>query len=266
MADEGDYEPAGPAQFLEKLNDGCDLDAAFDTLEGFDHFYSCALRGRTRTLQLRPEEAEAFFAESDERYPLCQPCLRNSLRRFYVKVYRYENQLLLESSSPDEFEAELRRRAEDLRDDPYAVEREDTRMGQPYLWGHYLLHRQQYREAFDVFNEIMRPGVTRIIDNFAGLYIMAAAAARQLGLEDEAQKHVQSAALMIPVLRQRFNMGLFAGMLVALLRLWKHDREADGWLQFLVDMKVPEKTRLLFLERSRRIIAKSVELERVYLF
>src|SRR5262245_54387236 len=92
-----DADQAVPEKWLETLNERCDLDRSFEALDGWNHFHTDTIRGRLRTLQLNPGEAWSYFDKALARSESFDGTLRNILRRFYLKVYRFENALLEES-------------------------------------------------------------------------------------------------------------------------------------------------------------------------
>ena len=54
-------DQAAPKNWITLVTDRCDLDLAFEALDGWDHFHTDTIRGRIRSLQLRPDEAWQHF-------------------------------------------------------------------------------------------------------------------------------------------------------------------------------------------------------------
>ena len=90
-------EQAAPLSWITLVNDRCDLDLAFDELDGWKHFHTDTIRGRVRSLQLRPQEAWTYFEKAQAKAEKYEHSLRNKLRRFYLKLYRFENALVEDS-------------------------------------------------------------------------------------------------------------------------------------------------------------------------
>src|SRR5688572_23345811 len=87
-----------PKDWLNLVTQGCDLERAFQALEGWEHFHTDTIRGRIRSLQLRPQEAWDYFEKAEGRAREYGQTLRNLLRRFFLKLYRFENALVEESA------------------------------------------------------------------------------------------------------------------------------------------------------------------------
>src|SRR5262245_4189969 len=93
-----DREQAQPEDWGENWNEKCDLDLAFEALEDWHHFHTDTMRGRIRSLQLRPDEAWPYFETAFRRAPDFAATPRNQLRLFYLKAYCFENALIEESA------------------------------------------------------------------------------------------------------------------------------------------------------------------------
>ncbi len=260
-----DSDQAVPEDWLETLNSVCDLDRSFEALEGWSHFHTDTIRGRIRSLELRPGEAWEFFELAAERADGFERSLRNLLRRFYLKVYRFENALLEESTpqggDPDRTETCLQ---EILRGDtPDSGLVKQIRM---LTIGTYLLHKENYAAAKNLILRLIRECESVARDEKTGFYLAAAAAHRGLKEDSDADRQLENACLSIPTLDNTFNMGLYAGAASAFLRIWDREEEAREWEDFLVHLKIPPKTVEIFRERSRRIVERSSNLHRIFLF
>jgi tetratricopeptide (TPR) repeat protein len=261
------HEPdqAAPNEWITLVNDRCDLDLAFKALEGWNHFHTDTIRGRIRSLQLRPHEAWGFFRKAEERADEFGRSLRNLLRRFYLKVYRFENAVIEESTPEGGRPGETERCLKDLlRGD--TPDSEIASQLRTFAHGVYLLHKEDYPAAKKLFKKLLRDSRDRIGDEKTGFYLGAAVAHKALGEEAEAERQMENACLFIPALDNTFNMGCYAGTASALLRLWEKEDEGNEWDEFLVRLKIPRKTADLFRERSHRIYTRSASLKRVFLF
>jgi tetratricopeptide (TPR) repeat protein len=261
------HEPdqAAPNDWITLVNDRCDLELAFKALDGWDHFHTDTIRGRIRSLQLRPQEAWGYFEKAQDRADEYGRSLRNLLRQFYLKVYRFDNAIIEESAPEGGQPGKTESCLKDLLrgDTPNSEVASQLRL---FNHGLYLLHRQDYAAARKLFKKLLRESRDRIGDEKTGFYFGAAVAHRALGEEAEAERQIENACLFIPALDNTFNMGIYAGTASALLRLWDREDEAQEWDEFLVRLKIPKKTADLFRERSKRILKRSASLKRVFLF
>jgi tetratricopeptide (TPR) repeat protein len=264
LREKRDREQAVPRDWLRLLNDHCDIDLAFEALEGWEHFHTDTNRGRLRSLQLRPQEAWGYFRKAEARAEKFELSPMNLLRRFCLKVYRFDN-ALSEESGPQGADPGLKESCfrEVLRDRCQMDLANHFRL---YYKGMNFLHREEYAPAKRMFQRLIKNGEESLGDDQAAFYLGAAVACRGLGEEEEADRQLENACLCIPALESRFNMGLYSGVLSALLRIWNRDEESREWEQFLVRLKMPKKTTEVFLERSRRIVERTVSLRRVFLF
>jgi tetratricopeptide (TPR) repeat protein len=258
-------DQAAPNDWITLVNDRCDLDQAFNALEDWDHFHTDTIRGRIRSLQLRPAEAWEHFQKAEARADEFGRSLRNLLRRFYLKVYCFENSLIQESQTGGGDPAVIEKYHRQLM----SVEVPDSEVaGQLRMFnqGLFLTHTEDYPAAKKLFRKLLRQSRDRIGDEKTGFYFAAAVVHRALGEEGEAERQLENACLCIPALDNTFNMGHYAGVAIALLSIWEREEEAREWDQFLVRLKIPKKTADIFRERTKRILARSESLKRVFFF
>lgn len=266
MTNPNDPEQAAPRDWLTLIDDHCDLDVAFEALEGWNHFHSDTYRGRLRSLQLRPREAWAFFDLAEARYAQFKETPRNRLRRYFLKIYSFENALIEQSDPAISFSVSvLERRIREIEnlepvESPVAASLGDV------CRGLLALHRADYILASRIFESLIRASGDRKTDEKTGFYFAAAASSRARGEEAEARRHMEDACLYIPALESKFNMGYFAAIASAICRLWDREEEAKEWSEFLHRIEIPEKTIGIFSERGKRIFERSRSLERVFLF
>ncbi len=260
-----DPDRTAPTDWIDLINDRCDLDLAFDALEGWEHFHTDTNRGRIRSLQFRSPEAWEYFRKAEEKSRKFEGTLKNVIRRFYLKVYSFENALMDESlpgkGDPGRTEACI----EEILNWDHAISVGGHQL-QMFCHGLYLLHQEEHLRAKEIFLDLLRENDSRVCDERPGFYISLAVAHWGLGEGAESDRHLENTGLCIPTLKNTFNMGHYAGILGAILRLRGRTQEAEEWEQFIVRIKIPEKTARLFAERSRRILERSTNLSRVFLF
>ena len=258
-------EQAAPISWVTLVNDRCDLDLAFDELDGWKHFHTDTIRGRVRSLQLRPKEAWTYFEKARARAHKYEHSLRNHLRLFYLKLYCFENALIAESQSEGGSPSRTNKCLKALLagEIPPSEVAEQMRT---FVHALHLLHQADYALAKKLLKKLIRQSRDRLGDEKTGFYFAAAVAYRGLGKKAEADRQLENASLMIPALDNAFNMGLYAGTASALLRIWGREAEAREWDEFIVHFKPPAKTAEILRERSRRIQERTASLSRVFLF
>ncbi len=265
MKNKNDRERSAPENWLPLLNDRCDVDLAFQALEGWNHFHTDTNRGRLRSLQLRPVEAWEYFRKAEERAGEYSLSRQNLLRRFCLKFYRFENALIQESD-PESADPELTQSCLKavLRDGDSDADL--AKQLRAYCRGMYLLHQERYGEAKKVFLRLLDRSRDHATDDRTVFHLAAAVAGRGTDDDEVSERQFEYASLSIPVLESKFNMGLYGGIAGALLRVWDREAEAAEWDAFLVHLKIPSKTADLFRERARRIVERTATLKRVFLF
>lgn len=256
---------AAPADWMNLVNEKGDLDLAFDALDGWDHFYTDTIRGRIRSLQLRPKEAELFFERSQARVEEFPNTHRNFLRRFYHKIYVLENSVIAESA-PEGGDPDL---TDKVLEDLMNMEIPETEVAlqtRQYHKGVLFLNRGKFTEAKRCFLRIIKQSHGQMGDEKTAYYLGAAVALKQLGQEKDANWQIENASLIIPTLENTLNMGIYSASLSAFLDLWGREAEAEEWRDFLFRLKMPEKTRQLLLQRKERVVTRSRALGRVFVF
>jgi tetratricopeptide (TPR) repeat protein len=259
-----DGDRATPENWLEVFNE-CDLDKAFDVLDGWHHFHTDTLRGRVRSLQLRPKEAWKWFSKAESKVMRFENSTKNLYRYFYLKVYCFENSII-ESSKPDE--GDDRKIDETIRevmsfDVSYSPKASQL---QKFCRGLRLLHLEEFAQAQRIFSKLIRENSDKVWDEMTAIYLSSAVALYELNLFDKAKRVFENAALSIPVLSAKFNMGLYASIAKALLKIWGREQEAMEWDGFIGVLKIPPKTIEILQERAERILERSESLNRIFLF
>jgi len=134
-----------------------------------------------------------------------------------------------------------------------------------YEQGLFCLHRKEYTGARELFRRLIDQSSGQLLDQQVGFYLGLAAAHKELG--EAPRRSGRSRTPASPPWRSRIPSpgGSSPSTLCALFRIWKREEESRDWREFLHRFDVPKKTLDLFLERSRRMVEKSVELRRVFL-
>jgi hypothetical protein len=258
--------PVAPSNWVALIDDCCDIDRAYDALAGFHHFHTETYRGRLRSMQFRTSEAWDHFRRAAAMAVEFEDTERNLLRRFYLKLYQFDN-ILIEQSTPgtaqdvDVFESAF----QDLCFGD-APETAAVHQVQLHIQGIYHLHREDFFTATRIYTQLFEECGPTMGDEKTGFHLTASAAFRGFGDRTEGDRHLDCGCLLIPMLKHNFNAGFYACTASAILKLWERDQEAREWDGFLERLKLPRKTRDLFHERANRIFERSRELQRAFLF
>jgi len=247
-------------------NQECDLDLAFEMLQGWNHFHTDTMRGRVRSLQLRSQEAWPFFEKALSRIHEFDESLQNKIRAFYLHIYCFENALVEESSGHGDPQLTSRYLDRVVR---HRLEEQEFRIAnelKEFLQVLFLINQERYREAKTIADHLLESSRNRLGDEKVGFFFAASVAYKGLGDERASTEQIENALLGIPTLAQRFNMGLYAGTAMALLRFWGMADRAQEWEQFLVHLRIPERTADIFRERARRMFERSAALKRAFVF
>ena len=261
---ETETDKAVPENWLEVFNT-CDLDEAFKALNGWNHFHTDSLRGRTLSLQLRPTEAWEYFLRAETRVDNFQKTNRNILRHFVLKVFCLEN-CFVEESLPDLGNTQKAKEIYKEILEFNAPNLDFARNYKNFARALYALHHKNYSGAIKTLNWLLRDTKNSMGDERTGFYLAASVAYRGEGDEATSDRFLENACLSIPTLENRFNMGLFTGVVIALLQLWGRNEGAHEWDFFLANLKISEKAANIFRERSRRMLERSASLNRVFIF
>jgi len=210
-------------------------------------------------------EGWQYFRRAEDRYAAFPRTNKNKHRYFYLKVYCFEN-ARHEESEPGQGDPALTECYLNALLDCETPGSESAEKVKRFYHGLYFLHKEEYAQACELFSRLIGEGLDKLGDSMCGVYFAAAVAFHELGDEWQADRQLENGFLCIPTLQNKYNMGLYAGVASALLRIWGRDREARDWDQFLDIIKIPKKTADLFRERERRIRERSASLERVFLF
>ena len=234
-----------------------DFIAAFDALSGNTHFHCESLRGKIRSIQLRTGEAWHHFQRAEELSQSVEHSPQKRVFLFYLSIYRAENAYLEEAKNPGE-ESSKRTDYEIQRFlDIKCPELHIARQLQINFLGYYQLLRGEYRDALQTFNSLMKESQTRFEDQQVAFFCGAAAACKELGLEESAQQHYENSALAVNSLTQPYKIGLFSARLYTLAMHWGKQKEAEDWLARLENLPCPEESRQCFIERAKLLTTAS---------
>lgn len=198
-------DQAVPENWITSVNEQCDLDLAFEVLQKFNHFHTDTIRGRVRSLQLRPQEAWEYFQKAEQRADLYEKSKHNLLRRFYLKAYCFEN-CLIEKSSQDFSENDQTeiclQNLFNYSLPPFGI----AEKIRTFCHGMYLIHKEDYISAKNLFEQLIHDSWDSYGDELTGFYFAAAVSNRGLGEIEKANRHMENSCLSIPTLKSKFNM------------------------------------------------------------
>jgi hypothetical protein len=234
-----------------------DIEESFRELSGRQHFYAEALRGRLRSLQLRGPEAEEHFITARRWAAEAQDTTPNTLRKFLLYVYDFDNKLLLAETSamksagndsePLVLPDALVREHPELK---YAIDMSRT------VEGLLCLHCGQHGQAAKIFSDLIRSHRPGKNDPLAMYYIGLAAAQFNLGRVDSAGFNLENAGLCVQMGDATLNRARAAGILYGFYTYLTEKDEAENWRVFLKQLSCPEETKLVFLRRGELLVER----------
>src|SRR5690606_21440056 len=234
-------------------------DAAYAALGRCDHFYTEALRGWVRTLQLRLSEAESHFDRSRELARGIPSTIPNLTRRFLSEAYSAEC-ALLRGPPPRSERVPLTTPAPA---GSIASERPEVRVvieSCRACEARFLLHAGDFERGARIFGRLLSERQGERGAELAAWYLGLAACQHGLDLGEPAIRSLENAELAtlsaegaLPALRDAACLAAFWTSLGAADR-------AREWRIFLDRFPCPEPTRTVFRRRSEIIARRCREL------
>ncbi len=248
--------------FLKKI----DLEASFSALSGYNHFYSETLRGKIRSLQLKPEEAAIYFEKARKLSQNLELTPQNLNYIFILRTFALDNAVLLEAKRSQGESTELLDREMELFLS-FDLPENDITLAQIQMnaIGYYQLLKKEYSASLLTFETLLSESKARFEDMQCNFYCGAAAAAKELGYEEIAARHYENAALGVNTISLPLNIGLFSARLYALLTYWERPQEAELWLERLKMLSCPEASRECFIQRAQLFTAASAAREHIFI-
>lgn len=257
-----------PEEWVQLFFEKVDLQAAFDCLEGVRGFYAEGLRGHTRSLQLRFDDAWAHFRRASALARREAKTRRDLQRRVAVAILQVSAAL---SECPlDEEEAEWIRQRADSSD---GVDRWLPPEMSPTLSAHamgravmnlrfetegaLLLHANEPSKALWIFEHLRELQEGKTNSSLVSSYVGAGAAYYNLGDREEALRQLENAGWTLQV-GEISNLSRVRGgcVLSALYRYLELDDEAEQWERFAANV-CPNSTSLeLFRQREQMIVER----------
>ena len=238
-----------PEDWLDRVRREIDFDAAYDALEGYEHFHTSALRGKLRLYQRRFDEARQHLFQAEELYRSgASPRLQDRVRYFYLKSYHYECALCdeVQCNGPKaETDIAFRQLIETVAPDLLIVLQVRS-----FAIGQCALHRQRYEDALETFSALLEEGGDRVDHTMAFFYAGHAAAAWELGQKDIAERSYENAALATGLAETPYSVCLYAMWLYLLSAYWGRESEAERWRDLLLAQPGSTKSKNQLLERA----------------
>ena len=245
-----------PEGWYDEFFERADLEGSFDLLHGNDHFYAEAMRGRIRSLQVRLKDAWTHFDKATALAAGAPVTIPNLVRQFLLNLYLFDNALLQE---PLDREAKIP--VAKIPELPPKVSTEFPEVAHVIelrlsAEGYLRLHVGEYEIARKVFKKLVSSYARGPDATLSVYYCGLAAAERNLGLEDLAERTLENAALAVQAGGSTLNRVRASSVLYA-FRTWLDElEEAEGWRQFLLRLECPEDTKEAFLRRSNILIER----------
>jgi tetratricopeptide (TPR) repeat protein len=253
---EAPYPEGWQKEFFGKA----DLERSLAALEGYDHFFSHAMRGYIRSLQLDFEGGWEWFDRAYEGALEAEETIPNLVRQFLLNIHCFEHALVeapLDAdggSLPHLAVPELPEAI--LRDFPEVRLVINLRRQSE---GVLRVHLGDFEASLEVFEDLIEESPRERPDNLMWYYLGAAASQHGLGLVDEARRSLENAAFAAQTGGEVINRGRVAAVLYAWYRYLGEFDEARGWREFLERLDTPRATKDLFLRRAKIILERSTE-------
>jgi tetratricopeptide (TPR) repeat protein len=254
--------PKGWVQvFVEKA----DLEAAFKGLSSCMHFHADTMRGRVRSLQMRVNEAEAYFLIALEGSNRAPRTAKNIIRQVVLHTYWLENRLLQEPSNV----------AEDLPPLDHPAFPEDLKQAHPELQvvehmhlsaeGFLRLHAGDYEAAASLYTDLVGKLREDVGGKLAFAYVGLAAATYNMGKPEEAARHFENAGLSIQVGGSTLDKLRVAANLYAIYRCLGPREAAADWRHFVDRIECPQATKDALLTRTKVVVERWARSEKLLL-
>lgn len=239
-----------PVGWDKRLQSTLDLDAAYEELGGRCHFHCHTWRGVLRHIQGRPDDALAHFDEAEARFPGIHASPDDNRKYLMLLMVRVHASLLRElSGSPAARERTDESLERLLAATRQAVDPEQALRIREKVLGLWRMHRGLYQQALEgLENLIQRTRHTP--ERSLASYIMASAAAHELGLHKQSRRHYENAELTMAFHDDRLTFCQFLTYLLALCRHWGWEREAGRWEETIRVLDCPDSTRRALMERA----------------
>lgn len=250
------HESVLPKDWYRELFDKADLERSFQRLEGIEHFYAAAMRGRIRSLQMRLDDAWEHLDEAADGVDKVPVNIPNLVRAFLLNIYSFENALLanpVDRSSPPPNSQIPEIPDEILEKYPEVGYVVSLRLSAE---GTLRLHLGDFHVSSMIFQGLVqsynKPPDAVLAMHYAGL----AAAQHNLGLEAKSRENLENAALALHSGGDLLNRAKVAGILWGLHSALGDEQESGDWAEYLRRLECPEATREAFLERSRLLVER----------
>ncbi len=243
-----------PPGWYSDLLHRADLDASFVALLGHDCGQSELMRGRIRSLQMRPSAAQAHFVRAAQVISTAAEDIPTVCLRFIVQAYTLENALVLEPPTRDaEVPPASRFNVPGNVLDEYPELRQALAL---YQWvrGIAFLNAGDARAAERVLSDLV--GASDRSDSGALHRIALACAQLNRGRRKACDETLASAIERLtsePLLVQVHA----ASVLRAFGRYLRDDSIASRWERELRSLPIPDDTRAAFVARSDLILGRS---------
>lgn len=245
-----------PDGWLEALNRNADLESSFDELEDETHWFSETLRGRIRSLQFRPVEAEEHFATAEER-----SSLNEIPEQLMHHIYARDHQFFV--SSPPRPRPDSNQRAmATLVEGDWILERLCRLMRLQNARN--ALYHGDYDSGKQAFAAM---AVEPKRKNSGRLLALAGLALCEWNLGDQASSIRRLESVGWHVLQDEYvlNRVQYAARLAAIYEYVDHPKEATAWDDYLEREDCSLDTKEAFRARSDFILARCQKIQRAVL-
>ena len=269
----GERDPPLPEGFRRTFLGEADLARAFAMLEGCEHFFAEAMRGRIRSMQLRLEEAWDHFDRAADLSEEVEETIPNLVRRFLLEIYSFDHAVVDSPVPPEALipASPLPPLLPSLFEQyPELKLVLDLRK---FCQAKLLLHLGQCKRAAVLYRELIADNRDDPPEFPAMYYLGLAACQHGQGLLDDALRSLENAGLATVSMMSldpsdperargqgsRLNAAWDAATLSVFYRFLGDDDTAAGWRAFLGRLSCPSETRDAFARRAERLLERCFE-------
>ena len=245
-----------PEGWLRDYLGKADLEASYHALRSCTHFHAETMRGRIRSLQVRPEAARKHFVKSLRLSEEVRETIPNLVRKLVLHLFWFENRLLQGplDGITDVPQLDLPQVPEPLMSQfPEVKYVLNLRR---FAEGILRLHLGEFELSASIFSDLieMNPGEPE--DSIASYYLGLAAAQENLGLRPLARRNMENAGFAIQLGGAVLNRAQFAGKLYAFYTCMGDEEGARDWKFFVERLDCPAATKQACLKRGDILIER----------
>ena len=257
------HPPNGPSILFEEL----DPEKAYQSLDGYDHFFSDTLRAHVRCIQMRISEAQTLLDRAERRFRDHEINGETLADYFRHRMITYEHAVLKEALAPSvETCAETDRQCDKLEDIEYIQNNIQYWQAQTAEVARHRILRGKHHEALSILGELMEELEGEVRIKHVTFYQLMAAASLGAGLDEQARKCIDNVSLGMGFVTQPFFLLTFSYKMYGLLSAWGLRDEAKPWLKRANAVPCSDEVRQLCQLKTDTFLRASAATQCVYVY